>query len=327
VAKAINGTAKLGNIGTMASSVGRMVKMTGVDTTMQNAIRDGAEWAWIPHGDTCAFCITLASRGWQRASKKALKNGHAEHIHANCDCTYAVRFDGKTDVAGYDPDKYKRMYYDAEGNTPKERINSMRREFYKQNKSNGLNNVDSSKAEELNVGGLNKIYKNKYGQQITFTKEDSDNTRLIKSMLDEYDSRLLTVEGGAKNAAGDVDMSGAKMRLSTKDPIAVLHEFAHTLANSTADKYGLTDDADFWKEVRKIRRQYMKDVENNYWKMISSYEHSQHGDGAIDEFMAESFAHAKAKEKGYKLPSRYGDDFTYSRKVLAAIDKYFKKKK
>ena len=133
VAKAINGTLKTGNNNIVADSVGRMVKQTGVDTTMKNAIRDGAEWAWIPSGDTCAFCITLASRGWQRASRAALNGGHAEHIHANCDCTYAVRFDKKSDVAGYHPEQYRIMYDDAEGRTPTEKINSMRREFYAEN--------------------------------------------------------------------------------------------------------------------------------------------------------------------------------------------------
>jgi len=133
VAKAVNGTIKTGNKDIVSQAVGRMVKMTGVDTTMQNALRDGAEWAWIPQGETCAFCITLASRGWQRASKAALKGGHAEHIHANCDCTYAIRFDN-SNVSGYNADKYKKMYYGAEGRTPREKINSMAREFYAENK-------------------------------------------------------------------------------------------------------------------------------------------------------------------------------------------------
>ena len=132
-AKAVVGTLKTGNNEIVSSAVGRIVKMAGVDTTMQNALRDGAEWAWIPVGDTCAFCITLASRGWQRASKKALKGGHAEHIHANCDCTYAIRFDN-SEVEGYDPREYEELYYGADGSTPKERINAMRREFYARNK-------------------------------------------------------------------------------------------------------------------------------------------------------------------------------------------------
>jgi hypothetical protein len=130
VAKTVNGTAKTGNFDIVAQSVGRLVKRVGVDTMMQNALRDGAEWAWIPNGDTCAFCLTLASRGWQRASKKALKNGHAEHIHANCDCTYAVRFDSSTEVEGYNPNTYKRIYDNAEGDNWKEKLNSMRREQY-----------------------------------------------------------------------------------------------------------------------------------------------------------------------------------------------------
>lgn len=159
-AKAVVGTLKTGNNEIVSSAVGRIVKMAGVDTTMQNALRDGAEWAWIPVGDTCAFCITLASRGWQRASKKALKDGHAEHIHANCDCTYAIRFDN-SEVEGYDPREYAELYYGADGSKPQDRINSMRREFYARNKE-VINEQkrdayakrqerNSSAAEEMNV--------------------------------------------------------------------------------------------------------------------------------------------------------------------------------
>lgn len=113
----------------LQSGVSRLVKRAGADTTLKNAIRDGAEWAWVPHGDTCPFCITLASRGWQKASKKALKGDHAEHIHANCDCEYAIRFDSRTTVAGYDPDKYLEQYNAAGGD-----INAMRRAQYAKNK-------------------------------------------------------------------------------------------------------------------------------------------------------------------------------------------------
>ena len=134
-----------------ASAVGRLVKQAGVDTTMQNALRDGAEWAWIPRGDTCAFCLTLASRGWQKASPKALKNGHAEHIHNNCDCTYAIRFDDNTEVEGYDPDKYYE-WYKSEPGTPEQKINAMRREMYQENKEaiNEQKRSTYEKRKELN---------------------------------------------------------------------------------------------------------------------------------------------------------------------------------
>ena len=134
VAKTVNGMIKQNQSNeAMGNAVGRLVKRTGVDTTMKNAIRDGAEWAWIPQGDTCPFCIMLASNGWQRASKKALKGGHAEHIHANCDCTYAVRFNGKPEYEGYDPRAYEDMYYEADGAGWSSKINAMRREQYKVN--------------------------------------------------------------------------------------------------------------------------------------------------------------------------------------------------
>ncbi|WP_291225020.1 hypothetical protein [Gemmiger sp.] len=111
------------------NGVSRLVKRAGADTTLKNAVRDGAEWAWVPHGDTCPFCITLASNGWQKASSKVLKGGHAEHIHANCDCEFAIRFDHNTTVAGYDPEKYLKQYRDAGGD-----VNAMRRIDYAANR-------------------------------------------------------------------------------------------------------------------------------------------------------------------------------------------------
>ena len=128
IAKAIYGTMKE-SPDKIPNTVGRLVKQTAEDTTLKNAIRDGAQFAWVPNRDTCPFCIMLASRGWQYASSKALKNGHAEHIHPNCDCTYVVRFDNSSSVAGYDPGKYEDMYYSANGD-----LNEMRRRIYAKRK-------------------------------------------------------------------------------------------------------------------------------------------------------------------------------------------------
>lgn len=160
-ARAVVGTMKTGNVNIVADATGRLVKLVGVDTMLNNADRDGAEFAWIPMGDTCAFCLTLASRGWQTVSARSRRNGHAEHVHANCDCTYAVRFDDSLDVEGYDPQKYRDMYYGADGNSPEARINAMRRKFYADNKevineqkrSAYAKRIErnSSAAEEINI--------------------------------------------------------------------------------------------------------------------------------------------------------------------------------
>jgi hypothetical protein len=127
-AKLVNGTANISEV-VFLQAAPRLVKQASEDTILQNAERDGSYFAWIPSGDSCSFCITLASRGWQRISKKALKNGHAEHIHANCDCHYAIKFNSDSDVAGYDPDKYYQEYADADSD-----INEMRRISYQENK-------------------------------------------------------------------------------------------------------------------------------------------------------------------------------------------------
>lgn len=124
VARMVSAT-KDQNPANLPNGVSRLVKRAGADTTLKNAVRDGAEWAWVPHGDTCPFCVTLASNGWQNASDKVLKGGHAQHIHAHCDCEFAVRFRSDTTVAGYDPDKYYRQYREAGGD-----INKMRRIDY-----------------------------------------------------------------------------------------------------------------------------------------------------------------------------------------------------
>lgn len=135
VAKTVQGITNVSqNENMLANAIGRLVKQAGADTTLQNARRDGAYFAWVPVGDTCPFCIALASRGWQKQSYKAMRNGHAEHIHANCDCTYAVTFNGETGVQGYDPAAYEAMYYGADGGKPQDKINAMRRAQYAENK-------------------------------------------------------------------------------------------------------------------------------------------------------------------------------------------------
>ena len=153
VAKAIQGTLKTSeNAEEIGGSVERLVKMTGQDTLLHNALRDHAEYAWIPSGTTCAFCLTLAANGWQTMSKAALDGGHAEHIHANCDCTYMIRHNKDTNVSGYNPEKYQKMYYDADGRNARDKINAMRREFYQENREEILQQKADAyeKRKELN---------------------------------------------------------------------------------------------------------------------------------------------------------------------------------
>ena len=152
VSKAIYGASGFSqNNDYISGVVGRLVKQAGADTTLQNARRDGAEFAWISVGDTCAFCELLSANGWQHASKETIKGNHAEHIHSNCDCQFMVRFNDDTTVEGYKPNT--KLYAETEGRTMEEKANTIRRENYAKNKEeiNAQKRIAYAKrTEELN---------------------------------------------------------------------------------------------------------------------------------------------------------------------------------
>ena len=112
-------------------AVGRFVKQAAEETMLQNCKRDHGEFAWVPSpGAKCAFCIMVASNGW----RKIRSSDHAEHLHHNCKCEYVVRFDETTEVDGYEPEKLKEIYDNAEGTKWQEKLRSMQREKYEEYK-------------------------------------------------------------------------------------------------------------------------------------------------------------------------------------------------
>ena len=227
VAKTVNGIIKnTGNEEILAQGIGRLVKMAGTDTMLSNAYRDrpkgkgskrrhsGAQVAWIPSGDTCPFCLMLASKGWQNQTQWAA-NSHSEHIHANCDCTYAVRFNDNLTFAGYDPDEYKEIYEDAEGSTRNEKFNSMRREYREENK-------DKINAQKRAAYAANKESKNAI-IDVTDEYKKSSTPGVGKIVFDEnYDKKSHLEEmdfanwihntlGGDIRALSESTIDGQKM--------------------------------------------------------------------------------------------------------------------
>ena len=212
VAKAINGALKHStNDDFVASTVGRAVKQAGADTMLKNASRDGAEFAWIPSGDTCAFCLVLASNGWRRASKKTTNGGHAEHIHTHCNCQFAIRFNNKTNVDGYDPESLQKMYYNADGNTPKDKINNIRKKIEaKLSDSDGLLHTNDQRRNEDKksvikpVNVRKDLQKTKTGRQaldliekyntevvLTYGEDNTDSLgRKMSGYYDPFDNKI-----------------------------------------------------------------------------------------------------------------------------------------
>ena len=267
---------------------------------------------------TCDQCLAMDGKHFK--IKDAMPGENAPPLHPNCRCGTAAWMDDKAyeewldSGAAADGVSFKDFSanYKAAGET------GLGFEEWKQ-KSNDLTERRKQRMAERNKSNEPSTSELQFDEHVSKKQRE-----LIEKLYNQYNSRLQRVEPGAEKAAGDVDISGQRMRLSSKHESTAIHEFAHTLANSNADKYGLTNDQDFWKEIRKTRREYMKDVEGDPSRWISTYEHSGR---SVDEFMAEAFTHAKMRELGLTIPKKYGNDFKHSKKVLSIIDKYFGKRK
>ena len=176
--------------------------------------------------------------------------------------------------------------------------------------------------------GASEDAKNIEGELITYSdkldgEKWNESKSIINGLTEEYNTKLQEVRPGSHQSAGSVQISGTVMNLSSAAPEVAFHEFAHTISIENQTKFGLYDEADFWKEIKRVQRQYRKEVGDDASRWISAYEH---GSRSTDEFMAEAFAQAKMSEMGFDLPGKYGKDLTYSMRVLEIIDKYFKRK-
>ena len=92
-----------GDIGSLSNA-----QRARIRSAVRRGGRYGVRYARVPMGgDTCRFCIMLASRGavyWSDAS--------ASHSHSDCDCRTVPVFSGKSEnsIEGYDVKEYKSQY-------------------------------------------------------------------------------------------------------------------------------------------------------------------------------------------------------------------------
>lgn len=120
--KAVRGIVQQGVDGDLKGMAGQLmkridyeVKKAAGETVMQNARRDSRRprFARVPGGgETCDFCIMLASRGFVYRSEASA--GELNHYHANCRCRIVPGFGDNPSVAGYDPDYYLQLWKNQE---------------------------------------------------------------------------------------------------------------------------------------------------------------------------------------------------------------------
>ena len=171
------------------------------------------------------------------------------------------------------------------------------------------------------------IARNSSGDEIQFSEkmqgEKWDRSKdIITELSNEFETKLQIVKPGSEKSAGSVQISGTVMNLSSTLPDIAIHEFAHTISMENQTKFGLADESSFWKEIKKVQREYKRETADDPRKWISSYEHSSKGS---DEFLAEAFTLARMREKGMDIPKHYGNDTEYSGRVYEIVKKYFGK--
>lgn len=268
------------------------------ESTMQPFTDDFEKYrlSTVGDGNVCSICRGVSEETFDIADRQPGVN--FPPLHPWCRCTFIIEVD--------DWNTWMEDYEKRHGNGQAQKV-----------------------AGRLGYGDpLPSKPVNKFGQEIIFDdnmseEKWSETRRILTDLAQEYNTRLTAVSRvtDSRRNAGSVGLTG-DLEIGSRKPEVAFHEFAHSITQNNLVKYDLGDDtdADFWKEIKKIRTKYRKAVGRGEAKTITGYANEN-----VDEFFAEAFAHAKMRELGYENPLGFGTDFVYSQQVLDTANKYFKK--
>lgn len=102
--------------GWLQNEINNSIRLTGSANLWRDYERGKApgKWARVPVGDTCAWCLMLASQGAWYLSEESALGKESGHYHDACNCIAVYHADAES-ISGYSKlDEYKSMYYDAE---------------------------------------------------------------------------------------------------------------------------------------------------------------------------------------------------------------------
>ena len=115
-----------------AARVDYVARKSCGDAVVRCAAKDPRKprFARVPQGgETCRFCLMLASRGAVYLTEH--KAGAVDHYHANCDCKVVP--DWGDGIEGYDPDEWHDKWKHPEKHPEiREARNARRRELYRE---------------------------------------------------------------------------------------------------------------------------------------------------------------------------------------------------
>lgn len=100
----------------LQNEIQKSIRMTGDANLWRDYERGlaGGRWARVPVGDTCAWCLMLASNGAWYLSEETAIGANPGHYHDGCNCIAVYHADADS-IQGYKAlEQYKSMYYEAD---------------------------------------------------------------------------------------------------------------------------------------------------------------------------------------------------------------------
>lgn len=268
--------------------------------------------------------------GGERMQAPGIGGSAANVCNCRCALLQRARWALGNDYTKWDP-KQPELISDS-GTTQLVKIEAKNYESFKKQYEEASERVREDVQDNVKQRLIRKGVQVDIKEAGKYEKEAIQNLNHLDKLLDEYKSTTVSYTVVSKSLAGTENGSAymlkgktaisvrsrAYKKIKASDQLGLgdnqhlgvtYHEFAHSLSQSREKT-----DPEFWKEIRKIKKEYEGMRGKNNWFDIKI---SDYASKDVDEFLAEAFAQAKLSDN----PSQY------SKQVLSVVDKYFKKNK
>ena len=187
--------------------IGNQVNGYARETMIENAKENNIRFARVPVGKTCAFCLMLASRGYEYYSEESAGKGKLNAFHDNCDCQIVSTND---EIEGYDPDYlYEEIYLPSYEQAKAESSNELST-FFNIERKYGVHSKEAIEYAE----SIGLIYQqNKYGEwETVYRRRNRRNVNIYMPKDGSAPTRSYTVDDhlGRKTLAIIRDKYGFK---------------------------------------------------------------------------------------------------------------------
>lgn len=162
-----------------------------------------------------------------------LRGIHASHIHANCDCEFAIRFDQKSDIEGYEPERYYEMYMNADpSNDPVKKINALRVMLNELNRHKEGNKVMITaqaiqKVKRISITGIKKtdaFIQQTHKDLLNYSKKENDSNEVAVIVNLDANKKSEFIKGDQYSVDLESHASVYHMlRTSEYHSLAILH--------------------------------------------------------------------------------------------------------